>query len=76
MKSKLTAVLFLMIFGLLSVIPQLSYCGGKEDNTVELLTPAPKPSPRLNGPLVYGCCPGHPFLTAFLARVNDRSVFQ
>lgn len=62
MKSKLTAVLFLMIFGLLSVIPQLSYCGGKEDNTVELLTPAPKPSPRLNGPLVYGCRPGHPFL--------------
>ncbi|MEI6277409.1 MAG: putative Ig domain-containing protein [Prolixibacteraceae bacterium] len=28
----------------------------------EILTPAPKPSPRLNGPLVYGCRPGHPFL--------------
>lgn len=28
----------------------------------ELYTPAPKPQPRINGPLVYGCRPGHPFL--------------
>jgi alpha-galactosidase len=27
-----------------------------------LLTPKPGPAPRLNGPLVYGCRPGHPFL--------------
>lgn len=28
----------------------------------EIITPRPKPSPRINGPLVYGCRPGHPFL--------------
>jgi alpha-galactosidase len=27
-----------------------------------ILTPVPKPQPRINGPLVYGCRPGHPFL--------------
>ncbi|SPE50685.1 GHF27 protein (modular protein) [Verrucomicrobia bacterium] len=27
-----------------------------------VLTPKPKPGPRLNGPSVYGCRPGHPFL--------------
>ena len=31
-------------------------------NDPELYTPAPKPQPRINGPLVYGCRPGHPFL--------------
>lgn len=28
----------------------------------EIYTPAPKPQPRINGPQVYGCRPGHPFL--------------
>jgi len=28
----------------------------------ELYTPAPHPYPRINGPQVYGCRPGHPFL--------------
>ncbi|HEX7572030.1 MAG TPA: putative Ig domain-containing protein [Bacteroidota bacterium] len=27
-----------------------------------ILTPAPGPAPRVNGPLVYGCRPGNPFL--------------
>lgn len=27
-----------------------------------ILTPAPGPSPRINGPRVYGCRPGNPFL--------------
>ena len=27
-----------------------------------ILTPPPPPAPRLNGPRVYGCRPGHPFL--------------
>lgn len=27
-----------------------------------LLTPKPGPSPQINGPKVYGCRPGHPFL--------------
>ncbi|MDP9174576.1 MAG: putative Ig domain-containing protein [Planctomycetota bacterium] len=29
---------------------------------VELLTPAPPASPRINGPRVVGCRPGHPFI--------------
>jgi alpha-galactosidase len=28
----------------------------------ELLTPKPLAKPRINGPVVYGCRPGHPFL--------------
>jgi alpha-galactosidase len=27
-----------------------------------ILTPKPGPAPRINGPAVYGCRPGHPFL--------------
>jgi alpha-galactosidase len=27
-----------------------------------MLTPKPGPAPRINGPTVYGCRPGHPFL--------------
>ena len=27
-----------------------------------LLTPKPGPAPKINGPKVYGCRPGHPFL--------------
>jgi alpha-galactosidase len=27
-----------------------------------ILTPKPGPAPRINGPTVYGCRPGHPFL--------------
>ncbi len=27
-----------------------------------ILTPPPPPTPRINGPRVYGCRPGHPFL--------------
>jgi alpha-galactosidase len=62
MKDKLITYLFLLTFGMLSVTPQISYCAGKEKSAVELLTPKPKPSPRINSPLVYGCRPGHPFL--------------
>ncbi len=28
----------------------------------EILTPKPGPAPHINGPKVYGCRPGHPFL--------------
>lgn len=41
------------------------YTGGtktKTDNKSEIYTPPPKPQPRVNGPLVYGCRPGNPFL--------------
>jgi len=45
-------------------IPALS-CGAQPlplGDGAEILTPKPKPAPRINGPLVYGCRPGHPFL--------------
>ncbi len=62
MKTKIKACLILLIFLLLSLTPQISYCAVKEKSAAELLTPVPKPSPRINGPMVYGCRPGHPFL--------------
>ena len=31
-------------------------------NDREICTPSPKLQPRINGPQVYGCRPGHPFL--------------
>ena len=36
--------------------------GSTAQSEKPILTPAPQPSPRINGPLVYGCRPGHPFL--------------
>ena len=32
------------------------------DSLALIITPPAKPQPRINGPLVYGCRPGHPFL--------------
>ena len=47
----------------LSATPTLSQGATTEKHpTDELYTPQPKPQPRINGPLVYGCRPGHPFL--------------
>lgn len=62
MENRHTFYLPLLILVLLSVMPQISFGAKKEKNAPEMLTPAPKPSPRINGPLVYGCRPGHPFL--------------
>ncbi len=66
MKSKLTVYSLLLFFGLLTLEPETAYCAKEGNGTKavnsELLTPAPKPQPRINGPLVYGCRPGHPFL--------------
>jgi len=39
----------------------------------EIYTPAPKASPRINGPLVYGCTPGKPFLYRIPCQ-GDRPV--
>lgn len=43
------------------------FCPSEKDSCVTgnenaIYTPLPKPLPRINGPLVYGCRPGHPFL--------------
>lgn len=49
-----------------ATIPATGQSAGSEKagNTAdyEILTPKPGPRPRINGPLVYGCRPGHPFL--------------
>lgn len=37
-------------------------CQSTVINKYEILTPNPGPQPRINGPLVYGCRPGHPFI--------------
>ncbi len=66
MKLQSTTYLFLLFFFLLQVTPIESYCKSIEKqietSQPEVLTPASKPQPRINGPLVYGCRPGHPFL--------------
>jgi len=63
--SKLFSVLFITVVTLtLSFVET----GCKSDKVYkpaegsEILTPAAKPEPRINGPLVYGCRPGNPFL--------------
>ena len=33
-----------------------------EAGNYEILTPRPGPNPHINGPFIYGCRPGHPFL--------------
>jgi len=38
-----------------------------------ILTPKPSPSPKINGPKVYGCRPGHPFLYRIPA-TGDRPM--
>jgi alpha-galactosidase len=48
--------LLLLFAGLLLIVP------AEGNKPSELRTPPPKPQPRINGPLVYGARPGHPFL--------------
>ena len=60
--NQLNRLLAIIAFFLMNI----SFCIGNgfngSDEKSEILTPAPKPEPRINGPLVYGCRPGHPFL--------------
>jgi alpha-galactosidase len=58
---------FSRLISLIAVIFAITGCHGSDRiydpaDKSEMLTPAPAPSPRINGPLVYGCRPGHPFL--------------
>jgi alpha-galactosidase len=39
-------------------------------------TPKPEPAPRINGPLVYGCRPGHPFLYRIPAQGDRPMTFS
>ncbi len=63
MLSIKSSLAFFFLTSLLAVFPVQSqnriYI--PEEGNV-MLTPAPGPQPRINGPLVYGCRPGHPFL--------------
>jgi alpha-galactosidase len=50
---------------LITAFAPMHQTGIGKDTTVqvhEIYTPAPKPQPRINGPLIYGCHPGNPFL--------------
>lgn len=63
MKSiQILAALFIsiVIFQTASTGPDKVYEPGSAVS--DILTPSPGPGPRLNGPLVYGCRPGNPFL--------------
>lgn len=52
--------IFLLLTSMLSISAQEVAVSREIDS--EIFTPVPKPQPRINGPLVYGCRPGHPFL--------------
>ena len=63
---KTIRAIVILVFTLTLFIPALLY-GTKRTELADkgqgaLVTPKPKPAPRINGPLVYGCRPGHPFL--------------
>ncbi len=58
-KSFLLLVFFLGF--MTTVFPQNGHPENKA-SSYEIYTPAPKPWPRINGPLVYGARPGHSFL--------------
>ncbi|MDP2338591.1 MAG: putative Ig domain-containing protein [Bacteroidota bacterium] len=64
--KKKISILLLVVFSILMTDFGLLFSFGQKKsvvhNDIELYTPAPKPQPRINGPLVYGCRPGHPFL--------------
>ncbi|HEY3372750.1 MAG TPA: hypothetical protein VGK10_18000, partial [Prolixibacteraceae bacterium] len=67
MKQSPISYLFpLTVALLLFALQDFSYGIVKETQVVQdlnnIYTPHPKTKPRINGPLVYGCRPGHPFL--------------
>ena len=62
-KNLIFHLMIAAIIIILSVTSTTTYGAGKKllPNN-QIYTPQPKPQPRINGPLVYGCRPGHPFL--------------
>jgi alpha-galactosidase len=67
MKTTLKAItLMLIIAGLVTLFPvqaaSQAESTAKSNEAYKMLTPPAKPEPRINGPLVYGCRPGNPFL--------------
>ena len=64
--NSITCLLALTVVFFLSAVPAVSYCAEKMNGAgkvvSDIITPKPKPQPRINGPLVYGCRTGSPFL--------------
>ena len=65
---------FSVAFPLLLTLLSLAVTGRAED--AALLTPPPGPAPKINGPTVYGCRPGHPFLYRIPATGQRPMVFN
>jgi alpha-galactosidase len=55
-------IIFLLFSGFSKFSCALEKDSVRTNTSFEICTPKPKPSPRINGPLVYGCRPGNPFL--------------
>jgi len=64
MKQKSIVYLLAFVIAFFLVTLHGTSFGTEKETPVsqDIYTPAPKPQPRINGPLVYGCRPGHPFL--------------
>lgn len=61
--NKIILTVCLGIFFVISLITASAQENVSRGNTeTEIYTPVPKLHPRINGPLVYGCRPSHPFL--------------
>ncbi len=59
---KNTIIILLNIFFTFTGMVSAQGITGNNITDAEIYTPAPKPQPRINGPLVYGSRPGNPFL--------------
>lgn len=59
-----TRVTFIMVMLMMITSTQEIFSGDMSgiNQDYEIYTPSPKLEPRINGPLVYGCKAGHPFL--------------
>jgi alpha-galactosidase len=60
----------------LCLCASLSFAQTENNAKYEILTPKPGPKPRINGPLVYGARPGHPFLYRIPCQGNRPMVFS
>ena len=64
--------LFFILITILNAYPQMGHQANGAVN--EIYTPRPKPQPCINGPLIYGCRPGHPFLYRIPCQ-GERPIF-
>lgn len=78
MKQKSIVYLTAFVISFFLVTSHGNSYGTLTENPVnqDIYTPAPKPQPRINGPLVYGCRPGHPFLYRIPCQGNRPITFK